>query len=200
MIETLLGGLLGGAFRLAPEILKWLDRKGERGHELAMQDKALEFEKRRGAQRMAEIGAGADATWNTGGHRGLAGVGRRPGPAVPRALGRCAVGQRPPHDHLLVQGAVLRRQDRYLSGCDQWRRRLRCRGPSHLDRGRRLPGCRPQDGAERDAAPPPGACTEPGGAARCNRGLHLQPWSGRLQTSTLRRRESASGTCQQAIR
>ena len=40
MIETLLGGLLGGAFRLAPEILKWLDRKGERGHELAMQDKA----------------------------------------------------------------------------------------------------------------------------------------------------------------
>jgi hypothetical protein len=53
MIETLLGGLLGGAFRLAPEFLKWLDRKGERGHELAMQDKALEFEKIRGAQRMA---------------------------------------------------------------------------------------------------------------------------------------------------
>ncbi len=53
MIETLLGGLLGGVFRLAPEILKWLDRQGERGHELAMQDKALEFEKLRGAQRMA---------------------------------------------------------------------------------------------------------------------------------------------------
>ena len=66
MIETLLGGLLGGAFRLAPEILKWLDRKGERGHELAMQDKALEFEKIRGAQRMAEIGASADAAWNVG--------------------------------------------------------------------------------------------------------------------------------------
>ena len=66
MIETLLGGLMGGAFRLAPEILKWLDRKGERGHELAMQDKALEFEKLRGAQRMAEIGASADAAWNTG--------------------------------------------------------------------------------------------------------------------------------------
>lgn len=66
MIETLLGGLLGGAFRLAPEILKWLDRRGERGHELAMQDKALEFEKLRGAQRMSEIGAGADAAWNTG--------------------------------------------------------------------------------------------------------------------------------------
>jgi len=66
MIETLLGGLLGGAFRLAPEILKWLDRKGERGHELAMQDKALEFEKLRGAQHMAEIGAAAEAAWNVG--------------------------------------------------------------------------------------------------------------------------------------
>lgn len=66
MIETLLGGLLGGAFRLAPELLKWLDRKGERGHELAMQDKALEFEKVRGVQRMAEIGSQADAAWNTG--------------------------------------------------------------------------------------------------------------------------------------
>ena len=53
MIETLLGGLMGGLFRLAPEVLKWLDRKGERGHELAMQDKALEFEKLRGAPVMA---------------------------------------------------------------------------------------------------------------------------------------------------
>ena len=66
MIETLLGGLLGGAFRLAPEVLKWADRKGERAHELALQDKALEFEKLRGAQRMAEIGSAAEAAWNTG--------------------------------------------------------------------------------------------------------------------------------------
>ena len=66
MIETLLGGLLGGAFRLAPEVLKWFDRQGERGHELAMQDKALEFEKLRGTQRMSEIGAAADGAWNTG--------------------------------------------------------------------------------------------------------------------------------------
>jgi hypothetical protein len=66
MIETLVGGLLGGLFRMAPEVLKWLDRQGERGHELAMQDKALDFEKLRGAQRMAEIGASADAAWNTG--------------------------------------------------------------------------------------------------------------------------------------
>ena len=66
MIETILGGLLGGAFRLAPEILKWLDRNGERSHELSMQDKAIEFEKIRGAQRMSEIGASADAAWNSG--------------------------------------------------------------------------------------------------------------------------------------
>jgi hypothetical protein len=66
MIETLLGGLLGGAFRLAPELLKWVDRKGERGHELLMQDKALEFEKLRGAQRMAAVGASQDTAWNTG--------------------------------------------------------------------------------------------------------------------------------------
>jgi len=58
MIETLLGGLLGGAFRLAPEILKRLDRKGERGHELAMQDKALEFEKVRGASQITVLSAG----------------------------------------------------------------------------------------------------------------------------------------------
>lgn len=83
MIETLLGGLLGGAFRLAPEILKWLDRQGERGHELAMQDKALEFEKLRGAQRMAEIGASAESTWNSGAIEALkdalAGQGQRTG-------------------------------------------------------------------------------------------------------------------------
>ncbi|MFC7422042.1 hypothetical protein ACFQNF_19470 [Iodobacter arcticus] len=66
MLETLLGGLLGGAFRLAPEALKWLDRKGERSHELAMQDKALEFEKLRGASKMDEIGASGDAAWNSG--------------------------------------------------------------------------------------------------------------------------------------
>lgn len=51
--------MASGAFRLASEILKWLDRKGERSHELAMQNKALEFEKLRGTQRMAEIGQGS---------------------------------------------------------------------------------------------------------------------------------------------
>ena len=50
MIETLLGGLLGGAFRLAPEILKVArPQRAKRGPELAMQDKALEFEAARRA-------------------------------------------------------------------------------------------------------------------------------------------------------
>lgn len=66
MIETLLGGALGGLFRLMPELLKWLDRVGERTHELAMQDKALAFEQLRGAQRMQELGAQNQGAWNSG--------------------------------------------------------------------------------------------------------------------------------------
>ena len=38
----------------------------ERKHELAMQDKAMEFEKLRGSTRMAEIGAYSQGAWNTG--------------------------------------------------------------------------------------------------------------------------------------
>jgi len=83
MIETLLGGGLGGLFRLMPELLKWLDRVGERTHELAMQDKALEFEKLRGAQRMEEIAAQNQGTWNAGAftalREALAGQGRPSG-------------------------------------------------------------------------------------------------------------------------
>ena len=62
MLETLLGGLFGGLLRLAPEVLKWLDRKDERKHELDMQDKALAFEDRRQAGKMAEYGAALDQT------------------------------------------------------------------------------------------------------------------------------------------
>lgn len=36
MLETILGGALGGLARLAPEVLKFLDRKNERKHELAL--------------------------------------------------------------------------------------------------------------------------------------------------------------------
>lgn len=61
-----LGSLIGGAFRLAPELLKWLDRKNERQHELAMFEKQCELEKVRGAQKMAEIGAERDLAVDTG--------------------------------------------------------------------------------------------------------------------------------------
>ena len=71
MIETLLGGLLGGAFRLAPELLKWIDRKGERAHELAMQDKTLQIEKQCGAQQMAQHVAHSDTDWSADALRAL---------------------------------------------------------------------------------------------------------------------------------
>ncbi len=53
----LLGSLLGGAFRFAPEVLKFLDRKNERQHELAMFERQVDLEKTRGQQRLQEIGA-----------------------------------------------------------------------------------------------------------------------------------------------
>lgn len=62
MIETLLGSLFGGAFRLAPEILKWLDRKNERAHEAAMFDKQLEADRQRGQMALEQIHAKADAS------------------------------------------------------------------------------------------------------------------------------------------
>jgi hypothetical protein len=57
MIETLFGGLLGGVFRLAPEVLKWLDRRGERSHEVAMMQAEMEFAKIRGEIMMRQTEA-----------------------------------------------------------------------------------------------------------------------------------------------
>lgn len=50
----ILGSLLGGLFRLAPEIIKWLDRVNERKHELAMFKLQTDLEKVRGEFRMEE--------------------------------------------------------------------------------------------------------------------------------------------------
>jgi len=60
MIESILGGLLGGIFRLAPEVLKWLDRKDERQHELDMLQKEMEFAKLRAEQAMHTVDAQVD--------------------------------------------------------------------------------------------------------------------------------------------
>ena len=43
LLETLGGGLLGGLFRLAPEVIKVFDSKNARSHELNMLDKELQF-------------------------------------------------------------------------------------------------------------------------------------------------------------
>lgn len=55
MFETLLGGLFGGLLRLAPEVLKTLDRKDERKHELAMLDRELDFTKARAEVELRRI-------------------------------------------------------------------------------------------------------------------------------------------------
>jgi len=61
MIETLIGTLFGGIFRMAPEVLKWLDRKDERKHELSMFDKQLEADKLKGEQAQQLAATQADA-------------------------------------------------------------------------------------------------------------------------------------------
>ena len=58
MFELLGGGLLGsifgGLFRLAPEVLKFLDKKNERQHELSMFQLQTDLEKMRGEFKMEE--------------------------------------------------------------------------------------------------------------------------------------------------
>lgn len=70
MLELLSGGifgsLLGGLFRLAPEVLKFFDKKNERQHEMAMFSRQCELEQIRGQQKLAEIGAARDAAIDVG--------------------------------------------------------------------------------------------------------------------------------------
>lgn len=60
------GGLIGGLFRMAPEVLKFFDKKNEREHELAMFSRQCELEQLRGQQKLAEIGAQRDAAIDVG--------------------------------------------------------------------------------------------------------------------------------------
>ena len=70
MLELLSGGifgsLLGGIFRLAPEVLKFFDKKNERQHEMAMFSRQCDLEQIRGQQKLAEIGAARDAAIDVG--------------------------------------------------------------------------------------------------------------------------------------
>jgi hypothetical protein len=61
---TVISGIFGGLLRLAPEVLKMWDAKNERKHELDMQDKALEFQKLKGDQRVEEISTQGAADYN----------------------------------------------------------------------------------------------------------------------------------------
>ena len=62
----LLGGIFGGVFRLAPEVLKFFDKKNERLHEMAMFSRQCELEQIRGQQKLAEIGAQREAAIDVG--------------------------------------------------------------------------------------------------------------------------------------
>jgi hypothetical protein len=70
MLDILSGGLLGsifgGIFRMAPEVLKWMDKKNEREHELNMFKFQCDLEAQRGAQKLAEIGAQREAAIDVG--------------------------------------------------------------------------------------------------------------------------------------
>jgi hypothetical protein len=52
ILETLGGGLIGGLFRLAPEVLKLLDSKNARAHELGMLQAEMQLATMRGEQEM----------------------------------------------------------------------------------------------------------------------------------------------------
>ena len=70
MLDILSGGLLGsifgGVFRLAPEVLKWLNKKSEMAHELNMFKFQCDLEAQRGQQKLAEIGAQREAAVDVG--------------------------------------------------------------------------------------------------------------------------------------
>lgn len=54
ILAGLLGGVFGGIFRLAPEVLKFIDKKDERKHELSMFTLQTDLEKVKGTFRMEE--------------------------------------------------------------------------------------------------------------------------------------------------
>jgi len=70
MLDILSGGILGsvfgGLFRMAPEVLKFFDKKNERAHELLMFSRQCELEQLRGQQKLAEIGAQREAAIDVG--------------------------------------------------------------------------------------------------------------------------------------
>ena len=56
----ILGFIFGGLFRLAPELLKWMDKKDERKHELDMINANMKADQLRAEQILKQIDAEAD--------------------------------------------------------------------------------------------------------------------------------------------
>jgi hypothetical protein len=65
-VFTILSGIFGGLLRLVPEVLKFFDAKNDRKHELDMQDKALQFQKLKGSQKVEEITTQGQADYAKG--------------------------------------------------------------------------------------------------------------------------------------
>jgi hypothetical protein len=61
ILETVLGGAVGGLARMAPEVLKFFERKNERKHELSLLDKNTEAEKVRAASAQQSAETQADS-------------------------------------------------------------------------------------------------------------------------------------------
>jgi len=53
VLETLFGGVFGGILRLAPEVLKLLDRKNERQHELNLLEREMSFAEKKSRNEFA---------------------------------------------------------------------------------------------------------------------------------------------------
>lgn len=61
MLLTFLSAVFGGFLRLAPELLKYLDRGADRTHELEMQDKQLAFLQATNEAKVSEAHIQADS-------------------------------------------------------------------------------------------------------------------------------------------
>jgi hypothetical protein len=57
----LLGGIFGGLFRLAPEVLKFFNGRADRAHELAVMRLQIDADKARSDNRLQELRAEGDA-------------------------------------------------------------------------------------------------------------------------------------------
>ena len=57
ILESTLGAVVGGAFRLIPEVMKTFDRKNERGHELSMLEAEMRFASLRAEHEMKKVEA-----------------------------------------------------------------------------------------------------------------------------------------------